>query len=367
MAAVRSDPHSWDDLLAAVYEAAVDRALWRGIAGTIAAAFDSHHAVIWSVNEGGVATDPSTTLPDTDGTPYREYHHCLDAFISSQLTPAAWLGGDVMPGRTPQEAEFYVDHARRIGGCHAAISCFFIEPNHLGCVNIMRAEDADPFDASEQRRLERLLPHLLRAFQIKSRLDLDGRSGIGFSALDALVFGTLVCDRDARVLFANEAAEMLAQTSGAFRLGGRHDVSLPAHEDDRRLGDLIRDAAQGGAGGGLRITAADRTDLLMLVAPLPQRFARNGARKGIALVAIRAADDQLRLTAATVGTMFRLTPAEADLAFALFSGRSLAEFMAGKLVSESTVRTQLTRVLHKTDCRNQRELVNLIGRLPQLR
>src|SRR5262245_34330838 len=128
MAAVSSDPHSWADLVAAVYEAAVDRNLWRGIAGTIAAAFDSEHAVIWSVNEGGIATDPSTTLPDTDGTPYREYHHCLDAFISSQLTPAAWLGGDVAPDRALKEAEFYVDHARRIGGCHAAISCFFIEP-----------------------------------------------------------------------------------------------------------------------------------------------------------------------------------------------------------------------------------------------
>jgi DNA-binding CsgD family transcriptional regulator len=130
---------------------------------------------------------------------------------------------------------------------------------------------------------------------------------------------------------------------------------------------LILDAARGGPGGGLRLNAFDDTDLLILVAPLPQRLSKNGGTKGLALVAIRAADDRFRLTAATVGSMFGLTPAEADLAFALFSGLSLADFMAERRVTESTARTQLTRVLQKTNCRNQRELVSLIGRLPQLR
>ncbi|HET6159052.1 MAG TPA: hypothetical protein VFE34_11950 [Dongiaceae bacterium] len=322
--------------------------------------------MLWSVNEGGIATEPSTTLPDTEKALFRDYHHCLDAFVSQQLIPDAWLCSDEMPDHAFHETEFYVDHGRRIGTYDAAISCFFIEHNHLGCINIMRPHDANPFDQLERSRLERLLPHLLRAFRIKSRLDMHGRSGIGFAALDALAFGMLVCDRDAHVIFANQAAEMLTQMSDAFRLRGRHEISLHGHKD-RKLRALILDAAQGGAGGGLRLTAIDDTDLLILVAPLPQRLATNEATKGLALVAICAADDQLRLTAATVGTMFGLTPAEADLAFALFSGLSLADFMAERRVTESTARTQLTHVLQKTDCRNQRELVSLIGRLPQLR
>jgi DNA-binding CsgD family transcriptional regulator len=370
VAAVRSDPHSWDDLVAAVYEAAVDDEAWSHLAGSIGRAFDSDSVVIWGVDEGRPIRNPSITFPESYVVPYNAYYHSVDpwfSFSSGRPGLTVWLSDEIMPERDFRETEFYVDFSHQVGACHVALSSFYFAPKQLGCINIMRPHHASPFDEPDRRRLERLLLHLLRAFQIKSRFDVDGRAGVGFSALDALAFGTLVCDREARVLFANEAAEALARTCGAFKLGARHEMSLPHHEDDRKLKALVLDAALGGAGGGLRITTVDAADLLILVAPLPQRFAKDGARNDLALVAIRAADDHGRLTAATVGTMFRLTPAEADLAFALFSGLSLAEFMAEKLVSESTVRTHLTRVLHKTDCRNQRELVNLMGRLPQLR
>lgn len=371
MAEAKSDGRPRRNLVAAIYDAAADHTLWTGIAGRFAAAFGSDQAVVWSVDKGRVAANPSSTFAESYHAPYRDYYHHLDpwfAFSRQRVCLKTWLGSDIISERAFQDSEFYIDYSRHFGACHAALSNFMVSPRRLGCINIMRARDASPFDGLERRRLDRLLPHLQRAFQIKARLDSERLTGVGFAALDALIFGTLVCDQEGRVLFANSAAETLAKSSGALKVGGHeHGVSLPVREENRQLRRLIFDAAQGGAGGGMRTSAGDGPVLLILVAPMPQRFTEDGAKRRLVLVAIRAADDWKRLSTATVGAIFGLTSAEADLALALFQDRSLADVMAEKSIAESTVRTQLTRVLHKADCRNQRELVNLIGRLPQLR
>ncbi len=370
MAAARSD-QSRDKLIAAVYDAAVDDDAFSRLAGSIGRAFDSDSVVVWNVDHGRVASSPSITFSESYVAPYHEYYHRLDpwfAFSSRWPALTTRLSDDILPECAFRETEFYVDFSRQVGACHAALSSFFIARDHLGCINVMRPQDARAFDEPDRRALDRLLPHLQRALQIRYRLGGENVSGIGCSALDALAFGALVCDGEGHVLFANATAESLANSRTVLRLGDcLHGVSLRGREQTRRLAGLISDAASGGSGGGLRASAEDGPALFILVTPLPRRFGDNGDTHGLVLVALRAATDGPGAAASVLGTMFGLTPAETELTFALFSGRSLAEIMTDKSIAESTVRTQLTRVLHKTDCRNQRELANLLGRLPQLR
>lgn len=371
MARARSDHQSWDKLMTAVYDAAVDDDAFSRLAGSVGSAFDSDIVAVWSVDHGRPADSPSITFPESYVALYREHYHHVDpwfAFSGRWPGLTTRLSDDILPERAFRETEFYVDFSRQVGACHAALSSFLIARDHLGCINVMRPQDASPFEEPERRALDRLLPHLQRALQIRYRLGGSNVSGIGCSALDALAFGALVCDREGHVLFANAAAEALANGGPVLKLGDcLHPISLRGREQTRRLAGLIADAADGGAGGGMRASAEDGPALFVLVMPLPRRFGDNGDTHGLVLVAIRAPADQSGATAAILGTMFGLTPAEAELAFALFSGRSLAEIMTEKSIAESTVRTQLTRVLHKVDCRNQRELVGLLGRLPQLR
>ena len=55
--------------------------------------------------------------------------------------------------------------------------------------------------------------------------------------------------------------------------------------------------------------------------------------------------------------LYGLTPAEARLAAALVAGQSLADFAAGRKITDNTARWTLKQVFAKTDTRRQAELV----------
>ena len=85
------------------------------------------------------------------------------------------------------------------------------------------------------------------------------------------------------------------------------------------------------------------------------------------LVTLRPSTASPTVTGRTLAQLFGLTAAEARLALALLAGRSLAEFGAERRVTNNTLRTQLAKVLRKTDTANQRGLMRLLGLLPPLR
>ncbi|MBI1397448.1 MAG: hypothetical protein GC151_15860 [Betaproteobacteria bacterium] len=58
--------------------------------------------------------------------------------------------------------------------------------------------------------------------------------------------------------------------------------------------------------------------------------------------------------------MFRLTPAEADLASALLQGATLEEHARAKRVTRNTVKSQLAHVLEKTGTHRQTDLLRLL-------
>jgi DNA-binding CsgD family transcriptional regulator len=68
-----------------------------------------------------------------------------------------------------------------------------------------------------------------------------------------------------------------------------------------------------------------------------------------------------------LGRLFSLSPAEARLAYALASGRTLEQHAAAATVALSTVRTQLRATLKKLGLHRQTDLVRVIAGLPALR
>ena len=62
-----------------------------------------------------------------------------------------------------------------------------------------------------------------------------------------------------------------------------------------------------------------------------------------------------------VQSLFDLTPAEARVARKLTAGETVEEIASCGSISLATVRTQVRRVLEKTGCRRQAEVVALLG------
>jgi DNA-binding CsgD family transcriptional regulator len=363
----KSNVEDWAELVAAIYEAAVDNNAWVRIASILSAAFASENAVLWSVADGCVIPE-NHTLPIMAESQYLSYYHRVDVWFAAtggKPELKTKLNTDVLSERAMLNSEFFVDFCRHYGLYHAALASFPIAPNHVGCVNIMRPHSGRAFRDSDRRRLDTLLPHIQRALQIRYRLRQQGILGVGFAALDSLTFSALVCDGRGHVLFANSAAEAQATARKGLGLGSRgRGLSAYVIDEGHRLTGLIVNASHGGPGGGLRLTAPDGNVLLVLVAPLPRRFAEYDVNQKLVLLAYRNATVHSNFTATTLSALFKLTRAEANLAFGLASGSSLLDSMRERTVTESTLRTQLTSVLRKTECRNQRDLLRLLGQLP---
>jgi DNA-binding CsgD family transcriptional regulator len=78
------------------------------------------------------------------------------------------------------------------------------------------------------------------------------------------------------------------------------------------------------------------------------------------LVLVAPAERGVAVVPQAIQAVFRLSAAEARLASALVSGRTLAESAREAELSRNTARNQLASVLEKTEVHRQSELVALI-------
>jgi len=184
------------------------------------------------------------------------------------------------------------------------------------------------------------------------------------NALHAYSFGVIICDKAGRVKFVNAAAGMLAAQANDILLS-RGQLSAMARSEAFTLARLIRDAATGGAGGAIQLTGRDGTiSMLGLVTPLPRQTGQSHA--GHALVSLRATADRPTLSEAALAAMFRLSPSQAAIALAIFSGKKPEEIALERGVRISTLRSHLAEIFARTGTQSQRDLVRLLAMLPPL-
>lgn len=223
-------------------------------------------------------------------------------------------------------------------------------------------------DESDKPALAQILPYVRKIAKLRIELrSTKLRADLGAVALDALAFGAVICAADGRIMFANAAAEALAHAGAGIVLGGR-SKGIGAHlaVETRALRSLIYDASQSGAGGSIRLTGADGiAALLALVMPLPANL--GGHRPGHALVALRSERETAAFREITLTTLFRLSPTQAAIALALYSGRTVEEIAAERGVSIATVRTHLQAIFARTGAENQHSLIRLLALLPPVR
>jgi DNA-binding CsgD family transcriptional regulator/PAS domain-containing protein len=229
---------------------------------------------------------------------------------------------------------------------------------------LYRATDQGEFDSRDMARFAALLPHLQRATQLRARLaraDLY-RSDLR-SALDTLDRAAILVDREAKVAFANDAAERLFEISGLTVSRNGH-LSVPDPAQSRLLRGSIADClgSQNGDGGAsMVIHRPHGRPLTIIVSRLPP--SRSVFDVATALVLIDDPDcpagpscpDLLRAA-------YGLTGAEARLALALVGGRKLRDVADEFGITFATGRTHLAHIFHKTGVSSQAQLVRLLLR-----
>jgi DNA-binding CsgD family transcriptional regulator/PAS domain-containing protein len=222
-----------------------------------------------------------------------------------------------------------------------------------------------PLGPAGLRLMARLAPHLRRAHRAQRRV-VAAADGLRLlqAALETMGVGVLGLGADLRIVLANpEAERILAQGDGLRQARGRLAIAAPGAEATlaAAVGAALSDRHDG-AGPHLAVPRrSGAPDVMLHVCP------RGVGRKlrlppGVAAVLVT---DPLRPVAmpdaAALAARFGLTAAEAEVARLAATGRGMP-FVAHVLgVSVNTARTHLKAVYAKTGFRHQAELARRIA------
>ena len=365
-----SGPHMHSEFLANLYDDVLGDGGIECIPKLLLQAIQGQSAVISrSMSPHGGMTGATHGLPDDTFERYTTYYHSVDPWLltaADKLAPMTALRGtELISRRAFANTEFCTDFAREIGTVQALGGYLAIADVGVYSFSIHRQASTSEFTEADEAQLQWCMPHLNRVLQLHARLGGNAAFGLAFAALDALAFGAIVCDAHGMIRFCNAAASIAAALHQGVVLGGWGTglKTLLPHEGGQ-LASLVCDSCKGGSGGGMTITGRDGAKLLALVVPLPQE---RGELPPLSLVTFRLAEAVPDASHALLGSAFSLTPAESRLVGEIVDGTPLPQIAAERGLSENTLRTQVASILAKTGTRNQKDLIRLIGILPQVR
>lgn len=362
---------SCDDLVYAVYDAALAPERWPAVLSRIGAAFDAEGATI--IFYSGVAQAEFIASPEL--APMIEVYlkeewwrrdiHAQRA-IESHMT-----SGDVLDDfgiATPEEIEtlpIYADFFSRVGLGWIMSSVMLPDLDMFVGLTVPRAKRKGPYGPEEIERLRALGRHVEQSLRLSLRIaNLELAQGVALRALAELETGVYALDADGRLVFENPAGQ--AQFSDLFAVvDGRVTTLDPAaHPRFAALIDAAREpeAAEPHPPSCLLVGADGRR---VVVAALPLTEAsrqRIGARAQTLVLTTPVARGRM-VDPALLRDIFGLSLGEARLA-SLIGGGLAVRAAAGRLgVAESTARIVLKRVFRKLGVNRQAELVLQVSTL----
>lgn len=361
-----SDPEArYDELLELAYACVLERSAWSDLLGRVSEACGRQRGILmmWDAqqpyaqialfhqNEAAAAEAYSRHFYELDPTGPAMEHRDQGVWYHDYLE----LGPERM-SRSPYYQEFKRPYGMR------GVSCLKLQhdANHSAYLSLLTNQDARDPQPDQQRMLDRITPHLVRASQMANmveglKLQLQTRQLLQEQHATPL----WLVNGEGRVLFCNTAAEQRLGEPG-FPLRQRNDrlsLSLPGLE----LLALIRQAC-GRVGparpGWGRLPGVEPAQLLVTPVRAEARF-NLIHQQPLALVTLLDARPRAEL----LTELFQFTPAECRLAEILAQGHAPERCAQLLDVSLNTVRTQLRALFGKTGTQRQAELVGLLTRL----
>jgi DNA-binding CsgD family transcriptional regulator len=359
----------FSELVGLIYGTVLDPDVWPVLLNRLADALSALCSFIGSHDSSTNAT--AMTAPRTDP----EYLHSFTEYWAR--CAFIWNGGEKLPVGTvivrdmiiSRDDFFRTDYYNewcKPQGVEATIATNLLVKGPLSMVIAASRPYAEgDFDATEARLFAALIPHLQRAVQLQLRLaGLNGLPEGSVEILNRLLQGVILVDAEARVIFANLAAEnMLRAGRGVFPARDGLRAELPG--ETRRLRRAISDCAKphpgfGGTGGHLRLSREHGLPLTVLVAPHHSRLDWIDIARPRAILFITDPDVKAALSPQWLREDFELTPAEAAVAVEVLEADGLQPAARRLGISLATAHTHLAHVFAKTGTHRQSELVRLL-------
>ena len=254
-----------------------------------------------------------------------------------------------------------IQHLRDRGMRHRAIA--FLSKDNLARAHftLQFSDDRGPITPEETRKVEVLVPHLSKAFELGRLIHGDKLANDTLDFAQNSSAGLCIVDQQQHVVFANGVFEHQMYDTGAFKITpfGKMEFARPQTQTIfvTALSNLQFHAKyQGRPRKGARYEFSD-VELCIEISPLVAQSGSNGNSKFLITCRNVAHYDQTNLT--DFAREFALSPAEKEITRLILSGCSNAEIAERRNRSISTIKSQLDSLFSKTLCRNRAELVRL--------
>lgn len=356
-----------------IYAAAADEQDWRALSRALFSCLGADAGTLRFRDADGRSENVFELSKPAEAR-YTDYYLHIDPIRSalSKIRPGSQGSAtvlaveDLLDAESYRRSEFYRDFAKPQGQEHMLLGLVGDRDNTV--IGFFREGMA--FSAEERAALSRLLPHLRRGLQLRQRVhQSESDARLGYAAFEALPGSAVVVDIDCNVLFANSSASRCLSRRSLPISIAKLSIGEPARlvVDNRseafRLLTMVRDAAHGGSGGGMRLEFeapnGDRVgQLAVLVSPLladvPCRETFASGRVPVLVVVTELSHPRVARPS-LLSELFGLSAAEGAVAAAVLGGQTAETVARERDVSLDTVRTQIRTILRKTDAANLRD------------
>ena len=269
--------------------------------------------------------------------------------------------------------EFYQDCLQPVGLRYFIAAQVHCSASHQAVVAVQRSPRQGHVGDSEQVMLERLLPHLQQATDLRFRLAAARlESRLGLEGLERLNEGCLILDAAGRTLHLNATARrIVAEGDGAGLRNGQlaFSDSAAARSYGKALGQLAPPAGEQADMSARSFPArrpSGKRPYLVAIRSLPKETELEAFAWGAAAILfIRDPELFVRLNDRLLSRSFGLTRMETKLAVALDRGLTLRDVARKREVSITTVRSQLYSLMAKLAVRRQSDLIRLLANYRQ--
>jgi DNA-binding CsgD family transcriptional regulator len=360
-------------LIAGVYDAALDSALWpRALEGT--AAFvggsgaglfgqDSSRGSANPYYECGVSSEYRQLYFDK----YRQFDPCNAVYFCLEV-------GDVVSNSQVirhvefLETRFYKEWAQPQGFVDNVLSLLEKSSTSAALCAVFRHERDGLADDAARNRMRLLVPHLRRAVLIGNIIEQKTEQAANLTdTLDGVGAGFFLVDSRGHIVHANASAQaMLADGALLNEAAGKlhaSDANAERMLHEAFLAANSGDAAVGIKGIAVPLTARDGARHVAHVLPLTsgaRRSAGRTYRAAAALFVQKAALDS-RLPPEAIAKTYQLTPTELRVLLAIVEVGGVPEVALALGIAESTVKTHLGEVYSKTGANRHADLVKLVA------
>lgn len=361
-------------LVEALYDAALGHRQWEEVGRQIVDYMGGRILMLSAHDPRTCAIDVVTTQ-GVSPEALRQYGHFAQhdlwaqGYIEQGLNGRARIGSHMVDDSVLLRSYIYNEYLRpQVDSRFIAGAVLALEGGSHTVIGVHRPHGAADFSPEEAALLDRLLPHVQRAMEMRQRLQRTEEKGrSAYFALDQLSVGVILISTTGRLLHLNSAGEAILRSNDGL---ARAPDGLRAanKEDDKRLQQLIGGlrrgpAAMRSAGGHLSVRrpSGQPSYAVMVSPPAP---ALGIGTKDSPAVLVFVSDPAAKIVSdvAVLTNLFGFTQAESRLVVALLSGMTPPDIARQFGVSYHTVRTLLARAMARTETRSQLELVMLVAR-----